>query len=203
MISPLRHFLGVFICAFLSLTLCVAGEIIDIAVYDFEHQPGNQDEQPVSKTIENITASPLRRGEGLELPPPATGTFSATRWSTDQDQFAYNDYLEFTIAPATGTRLNLHALQFWTSSNAKGPRAFAIRSSLDDFATDLVPHILIDANTPASEHTVPLDSEFQSIDFPVTFRFYAYGARSSTSGVWGLGHVNGSGPLKILGSVKN
>lgn len=200
---PGQLLLGVFISFFLSLTIIVADEITDLAVYDFEHQPGNQAEQSASRTFEGVTASPLQRGEGLDLPPPSTGTFSAARWSTDQDQFAYNDYLEFTIAPAAGTRINLQALQFWASSNAKGPRAFTIRSSLDNFTTDLVPHIPLDPDVPASEHTIQLGTEFQGIDFPVTFRFYAYGTRSSTSGFWGLGRINDSGFLKVLGSIEN
>ena len=129
------------------------------------------------------------------------GTISATKWTTDPTQISGNDYIELTIAPADKAALTLQEIQFPETVSAKGPTALIVRSSLDNFESDLGDPFLLDAKIPGNPRILTLDQRFAGLRAPVSFRFYAYGSRSSNGGVWGLGHAGEGGVLKVIGTI--
>lgn len=174
----------------------------ELAVFEFHDQTGTQLEQEAATVAPGITVSALKRGDGLTLPPETPGTFSAAGWSTDTSAFARNDYLEFTISPDAGSQMTLTELQFVETVNKKGPIAFTVRSSLDQFSSDLIPHVSLDAQSPSNEHSISLGEDFANLQGPVTFRFYAYGTRSGSNGIWGLGRPGEQGSLLVHGTIE-
>lgn len=173
----------------------------DLAVYDFTNQPGSQNEQAAAQTAPGVIAEPLKRGPGVEVSTDVPGTMSATKWTTDPTQISGNDYFELTVGPTDKAALTLQEIQFFETVSAKGPTALIVRSSLDNFESDLGDPFLLDPKTPGNPRILALDQRFASLRAPVCFRFYAYGSRSSNGGVWGLGHAGEGGVLKIVGTV--
>lgn len=174
----------------------------DLAVYDFTDKPGSQNEQAPAHAAPGVIAEPLRRGPGIEIATDVPGTMSAAKWTTDPTQISGNDYFELTIGPADKSALCIREIQFPETVSAKGPTALIVRSSLDNFESDLGDPFLLDPKTPGNPRMLALDQRFASLRAPVSFRFYAYGSRSSNGGIWGLGHAGEGGVLKIIGTVK-
>lgn len=105
-------------------------------------------------------------------------------------------YYEVTLTPKNGITPTLANIDFTFQRNAKGPRSYAIRSSMDGFASNLVPsstnskikirenafYSLKDTVESFDGNHVVLDttSTFKNISAPVTFRVYAWNAEDAT-----------------------
>lgn len=105
------------------------------------------------------------------------------------------DYFEFTIQANSGFNLTLESLVFAERSSETGAKNFAIRSSLDNYTSDLL------SNTASpldfASHTVPLGGQnFTNRTNPIAFRFYAWGATTDI-GTWRIDNlqINGSIPV--------
>lgn len=186
------------ITGFLFFWRCVAS---DIAVYDFQQSPGSDGSQLPNWSAPHAIVSPLRRGPGIVGISTNPSLFSSVKWTTDPLQVSGNDYLEIQVSPEKGFRLTLKEIRFWETVSARGPAAFVIRTSQDHFQGDLTEHFPLDARVSSQERSIPLDERFANLTEPVTFRFYAYGSRSSNGGSWSLGRTGESGPLKIVGEI--
>jgi Secretion system C-terminal sorting domain/Ig-like domain CHU_C associated len=123
---------------------------------------------------DNVTAGGIVRGPGL------TGNASNNRYSArDWNLTALDadDYFSFTITPGTGYALNFTDFQYVGQKSGTGPKYFAIRSSIDNYATDVYTF----SNTGSSSTTFELQTvdlsgaSFQTITSEITFRFYAWG----------------------------
>ncbi|MEY2536416.1 MAG: hypothetical protein QOG67_156 [Verrucomicrobiota bacterium] len=108
-------------------------------------------------------------------------------------------YYEFTVTPFSGWTINLKTITFTLQRSGTGIRQYSVRSSVDNFATNLsasinpanadlmvvnTPHLNIfqvsDATTSAENGTtITLDSRFYAIPGPITFRLYGYNAEGS------------------------
>ncbi len=94
-------------------------------------------------------------------------------------------YLQFSVAPASGYILNLSALDLGmrrsTTGGASGPSSWSVRSSLDNYATDVASGTnLSNSATPAT--VVSLGTAFNNINSTVTFRVYGYNASVGSGG---------------------
>jgi len=90
-------------------------------------------------------------------------------------------YFEFTLAPDPSTTLALSAISFAMRSSATGPQAYSIRSSIDDFATELA------SGQVAADSTWHLRSHANlgvTSSAPIAFRIYGYNGTSSGSTNW-------------------
>lgn len=167
-------------------------------------------------TVSGLTLGAFR-AVGVDNNSSAAGRFSFSKWSTGatngSNDFTgginQNMYLEVTITPSSNVQLSLNNLVFTLQRSATGPRQWAIRSSLDNFAQNLPAYysgtlvrvtgdniFQIENRTTATAITgcnIALNNDFQNLTQPVTIRIYAFNAES-TSGTFSLNKftVNGS-----------
>lgn len=101
---------------------------------------------------------------------PASGATDATT------AIATNSYLFTTINPLSGKKMSLTSLTInLARGGAAAPRGYAIRSSIDDYATSLGTADLATQRTSWTGVTIDLSgAEFQNLTIPVTFRIYIY-----------------------------
>ncbi len=147
------------------------------------------DRQPSNGSLSAMTEGSGLTNEGLT----ADGVFWANHWtSSTLDSI---DYFEFTIQANSGFKLTLESLVFSERSSETGAQNFAIRSSRDNYTSDL----FSSAASPLdfSSHTVSLGGKsFTDAIAPITFRFYAWGATTDI-GTWRIDdlQINGSIPV--------
>jgi hypothetical protein len=101
---------------------------------------------------------------------------------TAADAVVNNQYFQFTVSAETGFELDLVSLTFdATRGGSSTPRGWVVRSSLDNFATDIAAADVPTQNPTLTSFNVDLTAiMFQDITSQVTFRIYGY---APTSGV--------------------
>lgn len=175
--------------------LCVAIVRADLVLvsYSFSGLRGNEPELAPEHITQGLEASALRRGKGLVHVSEVRNSFAASGWTTAA-QKNDTDYYEFQIIPVNGL-LTLKSIRFDEFSSEKGPEYFSVRSSLDDFTTNIVGPIQRDPETLGGAHSISLNEKFQKLQDPITFRIIAWGAQSG-AGLWALGG-NARQPSKL------
>lgn len=97
-----------------------------------------------------------------------------------------NAYLEFSITPSAGHTLTISSLAMQirrstTGVSGAGPNNWALRSSLDGYASNISSGVLTTNSTPAT--TVLLGLSFINLPAKITFRLYGYNATVSSGGL--------------------
>lgn len=83
-------------------------------------------------------------------------------------------YFEFTVSPEAGKRVTLYDFSFGSRSTASGPMSFTLRSSIDNYLTDIATDAL--TNTGVWIHVEPETVPTTAYPgMPVTYRLYGYG----------------------------
>lgn len=125
----------------------------------------------------NITVSGIGRGTGI-VGTSASNRYNANTWNSAV--FDANKYFEFALTPNAGYRINFSSFAFNSQlSSLTGPNAWAVRSSLDGFTSNI--------GSPTSATAVTLSTisltagAYQGITSAITFRVYGWGATSATS----------------------
>lgn len=98
-------------------------------------------------------------------------------------------YFEFTVTPATGYKGRINSLSFGSRSTTTGPRAYSLRSSADNYATDLATGTFANNSNWALKSNGPLTLDFGAA---TTFRIYGYdqgGTPSIGTGNWRVDDV--------------
>jgi hypothetical protein len=124
----------------------------------------------------HVTVGSIVRGGGLSSV-SGTHRYSATGWQTNSS-IVNNDYFQFDITPTPGYIINFETFNFTGSRNTNGPRSFALRTSLDNFNSN-VGSISNETNTSAFEKNV--DMTGISANGTITIRLYGYNASSTSS----------------------
>ena len=143
-------------------------------------------------TDPNVSASGIGRGPGLNGS-SASNRYSSSGWTTGASQDE-NDYLEFTLNPATGYKINFTSFEYTGQRSGTGPQNFALRSSIDGFATDIGTFIVTGTTIDLSA------SRFQHISEPVTFRIYGWNA-TAAGGTFSINDFIFNGSLEPSGSA--
>lgn len=127
-------------------------------------------------TDANITATGIGRGPGL-IASPSADIYRVTGWDTPAVDLTA--YLEFTITPNTGFKINFSTQEFKCNlSGAPNLTPYLIRSSLDNYTTN----IPFSQATFAAPTIVNLSAaSFQNITTPITFRIYPFGGVGTTA----------------------
>jgi PKD repeat protein len=129
-------------------------------------------------------------------------------------------YYEFTLTPTVPQAMTLATLTFKVGRNDYGIRSFAIRSSLNNFSTNLTGGVV----TPANPNLVYLTSDstffikydtnsdingarinlagFANLDKAVTFRIYGFNAEAD-SGTFMIDDVTIAGTFGTVENVQN
>lgn len=140
------------------------------------------------------TASNLSNGAGLTSINSATGNpapgrsmlGSETDANDETGAVTANDYIQFTLTPASGYQLSLtnFSLDFGSSYNSQ-PRGFAVRSSLDGF-TGTIYNLSLPSNSDSTSavfnySTALVGAQYQNVTTPVTFRIYGFDNATGTT----------------------
>ncbi|WP_198672940.1 DUF7507 domain-containing protein, partial [Algoriphagus litoralis] len=135
----------------------------------------------------NITVSGIRRSSGVSGFSVAN-RYDATGWNSGS--FDPNDYFEFTLTPNSSYKLSLESFVFdGQTSSADAPSSFSIRSSLDNFSSELT--VVEDLNSIDLSNAI-----YQNITGPITFRIYAWGGITS-SGRYGINSFAFNGIVEV------
>jgi hypothetical protein len=169
---------------------------------------------PTSGTpITNLTISDIS-GTGALTAPGSTGSsgysgvsggynigFSAKSGVLDTGTSAY---FQFILTPASNASFLFSAVSFGTRSTSTGPKNYALRCSLDNYATDIV------SGSTSADSVWYLKSHGSlsvASSSPVTFRVYGYGGTSTASN-WKVDDVKisvsvNSGPVVYANGFLN
>ena len=100
-----------------------------------------------------------------------------TNPTTLAESIAGNDYFQFIVTPAAAATFTATSFVFSFDRSATGPNSLTLRSSVDNFASDLGSVIGLTASL-TTNNTIALTT-FNDVASAVTFRLYGYGATAS------------------------
>src|SRR5262245_31424952 len=147
-----------------------------LAIYNFVGQPGNQATTPATNVAMGLTASDLARSSDL-VPAGHSDTMSATNWPTTPSLANINlGFYTFTLTPNSGSFLNLSQLQVPLEGPSSGPAQVVVRSSLDNFATNIAAPFTVPQGQPETYSVNLMGAIYQNLVSPITFHVYAYDA---------------------------
>jgi len=131
-------------------------------------------------TAANLNVTGIGRGSGI-TGNAGNDRYNATAWSVSGIDLT--DYFTFTLTPAAGYKMNLSSFEFTLQRSSTGPTNYALRSSLDNFASDLSSGSY--PMTAALQTVILSAANFQNITSAVTFRIYGYtaGTNAGTASV--------------------
>jgi len=162
-----------------------------LSTYTFTDAIGNEATFESDNQPNNGTLSAMNRGTGL-TPKKAKNTFNAQNWSTGT--LDMTDYYSLTIQPNCGFEMTLTSLTLDSRRSNKSIRNWSIRSSLDDFATDLKTFNVPDDTNLRNDQTITLNASFGNLTSPVEFRIYGFNAEAGT-GTWRIDNVDINGNI--------
>ncbi|MFY9308493.1 MAG: PKD domain-containing protein [Bacteroidia bacterium] len=217
-----RKITALFVAAFLAANVSIAQNFT--AVYDFDSVKTNSgltDPTPLP-TVTNVTFGAFT-AVGTPANPNATARFSFTNWPVGatnginvydslSGSIDTTQYYEVTVTPNSGYSIDLSSITFSVQRSGTGIRTYAVRSSADNYASNLTP-LIVPANTNLDIYpggvffwntdattsnqngsTISLTGPgYTNLTTAVTFRFYGWNAESS-GGTFSIDNVtiNGS-----------
>src|SRR5262245_50279883 len=147
-----------------------------LAIYNFVGQPGNQATTLVTNVAMGLTASDLARSNDL-VPAGHSDTMAATNWPTTPNLANINlGFYTFTLTPNGGSILNLSQLQIPLEGPSSGPNQVVVRSSLNNFATNIAAPFTVPQGQPLTYSVDLTATMFQNLVSPITFHVYGFGA---------------------------
>ena len=188
------------------------------SLYNFNNvttTSGTTDPTPVP-TSNGVTFGSFT-STGVSLNPNATVRFSFTGWDLGAtnaiDTFTgtlnTNKYYQVTITPQPGYNIDINSISFTIQRSGTGIRQYVVRSSLDNYTNNLSASIsptnvnlsvvttnvlqIVDTATGANNGSlITLDSNYNIITSPITFRFYGFNAEQS-GGTFSIDNVTFNG----------
>ena len=171
---------------FLSLSLLFVTSILNGQILTFEFATATGSEVTYASNFNdaNLTSSVISRGTGLTAS-GNTGRFNAIDWATTSiaNAVSNDDYMEFTITPNTGYQFDVSSIVINVQRSASGPSAVALRSSVNNYTTNLDAEYAITDNTTTQIFTFTFAQANSNV--AVTYRFYMYA--EATTGSGGIG----------------
>ncbi len=140
----------------------------------------------------NITVSGIGRGTGISGN-AANDRYNANNWNSAS--LDTTDYFSWTLTPGSGFEIDFTSFGYTSQASGSGPQTnFAFRSSVDSYASNI--------GTPTvTGTTISLSAAaYQNITAPITFRFYAWGASSST-GTFSINSFSFDGTVAAAGGL--
>jgi hypothetical protein len=154
-----------------------------------------------SSIAPNMLAGPLNEsGSAADLQPgvgmPDTVFLQQNVLATTPAQAVANaQFFQFAFAPEAGFQMDLLGLHLDAARGGSStPRGWALRSSLDGFASDIATSDVNSQNPNLTNFDIDLPATFQDIASQVTFRLYGY---APSTGV-GMFYDN----ILVLGSTE-
>lgn len=159
--------------------------------------PGTAD--PTAGTpVANLSFSALSRGNNKGTTTLLTTTSASSGYTgasssynagaaaeTGSLDLDVSAYFEFTLTPASNYKVTLSSLSFGSRSTGTGPLAYSVRSSLDNYSSNVATGSLTNASTwILRSSSVGTESAYGT---PITFRIYGHsgtGLASSNTANW-------------------
>jgi hypothetical protein len=180
------------------LMMVVGGSAIgQILTFEFSALAGNEATANSNSNNANLSSSTISRGAGLTASANG-GRFNATSWALTSiaNAVSGDDYMEFTITPNSGYQFSVSSIVVqWQRSNT-GNIAIALRSSVDNYATDLDAVKAVVDNDLTQTFTWTFAQANSSN--AVTYRFYSYA--EALTGTGGPGDGTGN-DITVNGTV--
>jgi hypothetical protein len=133
--------------------------------------------------VSHLNVSGIGRSEGISGV-KAPNEYCARGWETPSFGTATPDltnYFYFVLTPENGFPLNLSSFVYSGHVGEGGPTNFTFRSSLDNFASD----ILITPGTGIYDLISLTGAQYQGLTSAIEFRFYAFGT-DDANGAFGI-----------------
>ncbi|MCF8409579.1 MAG: hypothetical protein K9G36_11465 [Crocinitomicaceae bacterium] len=190
----------------LTLPLCLmlvlgVGNVWGQAILTFEFSALAGDEATANSNFNNsgLTSSTISRGAGLTAGANG-GRYNASSWATTSiaNAVSGNDYMEFTITPNSGKQFSVSSIVAQWQRSATGNTQIALRSSVDNYASNLDAAKAVTDNTNTQTFTWTFAQANSST--AVTYRFYSYA--ESNTGTGGPGDGTGN-DITVNGSVSD
>ncbi len=144
----------------------------------------------------NVSVSGIGRGSGV-TGSNANNRYSASNW-TQGASSSSNDYFYWTVGPTGCNEIDFSSLEIAFERSSSGPQNFALRSSVDNYASDIWTYNY--TSTAVQSQTISLASgSFQNLTTNVTFRIYGWAATSG-SGTFSINSFVFSGTVNALPS---
>jgi hypothetical protein len=135
---------------------------------------------PITNGNNNGTTTLITNASASSTYTGASGTFNAgaaARIGALNTSTSGSAYFQFTITPNSGNAVSVTGINFGSRSTSTGPKAYAIRSSIDNYATTIATGTLTNTSAWALKlNSVNISS---SIGTAVTFRIYGYNGTGS------------------------
>ena len=135
---------------------------------------------PITSGNNNGTTTLITNTSASSTYTGASGTYNAgaaARVGALSTTTSGSAYFQFTITPNVGNAITVTGINFGSRSTSTGPLAYALRSSIDNYATNIATGTLTNTSTWALKlNSVNISS---SIGTAVTFRIYGYNGTGS------------------------
>ena len=179
------------------IIFCSLNSFGQILTFEFSGLSGSETSATSNFNNLNINSSSISRGTGLN-PSNNAERFNATNWAVTSisNAISGNDYMEFTISPSSGFSFSVSSIEFNFQRSATGPSAVALRSSVDNYNSNLDQEYSITDNTSTQTITFSFTQSYSSSS--ITYRLYAYA--EGTSGSGGIGDGTGN-DINVNGNV--
>ncbi|WP_264553056.1 T9SS sorting signal type C domain-containing protein [Flavobacterium sp. N2038] len=119
----------------------------------------------------------------------AGNIYAASGW-TNSNNINTNNYFEFTLTPNAGYEIDFTNF-IYTGTNTNGPTRFALRSSLDNYLSNI-------GTSNSVGGTFDL-STYQNIASPITFRLYGY--RNQNGGNFSVNDFEFNGSISCSNNI--
>ena len=184
------------------ITLVMASHISwgqEILTFEFSALAGSEVTTNSNYNDAGLTTSTISRGSGLTASNNG-GRFNATNWAITSitNAVSGNDYMEFTIIPNSGKQFSVSSIVVQWQRSGTGNTQIALRSSVDNYASNLDAVNSVTDNTTTQTFTWTFAQANSST--AVTYRFYSYA--EGTSGTGGPGDGAGN-DIAVNGSVSD
>lgn len=182
-----------------SFTALVDGLTGPLATWDFTGLNPNAASQMPSAATSRVVVLPITRGPGLAPSSygfqnvfqiyPAPGRDDKYS-QTLSEAVAKGDYVEFSVAPRPGTRLNLDTLRFWVTGQHAAGGGIGVQykvGSGDWSAAQQIATFVENGPHPRPVLNMGSVAALQDVRFRVVFRIYLFG-----NGQWNFAHYGNS-----------
>jgi hypothetical protein len=197
------------LCAVATLLAFAGGTARAQTIVGFNFTGNNATADPISATTVDpnllSTVQISRHGPDMFAQSHAN-SFLGTNWPTSATVVPNQNYFSFSITPQAGYGISLSSMSLNVAIQNLGPSQFVVRSSLDNFASDIATPFTPQANH-LSLYTFDFAPYLQSIGEPdpitstTEFRMYGISAGQTNKQLW-LGSTNQTPNAVLLtGSV--
>lgn len=148
-------------------------------------------------TAANVTAANASFGAGVGsvgfVGSAPNVAYTGNGWATTP-ALDVNDYIQVSVTPANGYKFNITAINFDERRSLTGIIRIAVRSSVDNFTSELITPIVVPDVDTYRNQNVP--TSIQNQTSTVTFRIYGYQAEAAT-GTWRFDNITVTGTAEL------